>query len=171
MSENNQKPWLAKDGSLLPDEVLSLLSQNWSQETWDEYFETFEPKLKEKLGVSIDICTYAEQTILAEREITEESDGDPRYVLLDQAISRLTPSEQKVIRLYYWEDLTETKIGARLRITRSSVHTLKGRAIVKLREFLSPFLPILQRDRSHRFKETDSYEAETIPFSSKSFVA
>jgi RNA polymerase sigma factor for flagellar operon FliA len=53
--------------------------------------------------------------------------------LLEQAISELPEKEQRVLALYYYEELTMKKVGAALGIGESRVSQIHSLAMVRLR--------------------------------------
>ena len=57
------------------------------------------------------------------------------------AIASLPPREQKVIGLYYYGEATMKQIGAEIGVNESRVSQLHARAIRRLREALSTFVP------------------------------
>lgn len=59
-----------------------------------------------------------------------------RAAIIEDGIAQLDERQQKVIRLYYWENLTDKQIAAKLHLTLSNTTKLRQRAIVKLRRWL-----------------------------------
>ena len=56
--------------------------------------------------------------------------------MIEDGIAQLDERQQKVIRLYYWEDLTDKQIAAKLHLTLSNTTKLRQRALDKLRGWL-----------------------------------
>jgi RNA polymerase sigma factor FliA len=59
-----------------------------------------------------------------------------RAIFLLQAISYLTPREQEIIQLYYWQDQPHEEIAQTLGLTAGNVKKIRQRAINKLRKRL-----------------------------------
>ena len=80
-----------------------------------------------------------------EEDLTDHISGKPEETplfqclrseakrLIEQAISELPEKEQRVLVLYYYEDLTMKKVGAALGIGESRVSQIHSLAIVRLR--------------------------------------
>jgi RNA polymerase sigma factor FliA len=54
--------------------------------------------------------------------------------LLRRALARLPERDQRILRLYYTENLTLARIGRELGVTESRVSQLRSRAVVRLRQ-------------------------------------
>jgi RNA polymerase sigma factor (sigma-70 family) len=59
-----------------------------------------------------------------------------RVAMIHDALSHLSKSEPEIIHLYYWEDLPDKEIAARLGLTVSNVTKIRQRALDKLRKRL-----------------------------------
>ncbi len=57
--------------------------------------------------------------------------------LLEQAVSELPEKEQRVLALYYYEELTKKEVGAALGIGESRVSQIHSLAMVRLRARLN----------------------------------
>ncbi|MEN3334463.1 MAG: polymerase sigma factor FliA [Blastocatellia bacterium] len=62
--------------------------------------------------------------------------GQERAAMIYEALAHLNEREQGIIRFYYWEDLPDKEIAARLGLTVSSVTKTRQRAIDRLRKRL-----------------------------------
>jgi RNA polymerase sigma factor FliA len=69
--------------------------------------------------------------------------------LLAKAIAELPEKEQRVLSLYYYEELTMKEVGAILGIGESRVSQIHSLAMVRLRAQLSCLDPEQQRTRAH----------------------
>ena len=58
-------------------------------------------------------------------------------LMLEQAIGRLTPREQLIVRLRFVEDLTQAEIGERIGVTQMQVSRLLAKVIARLRTMLT----------------------------------
>ncbi|MBP5197630.1 MAG: FliA/WhiG family RNA polymerase sigma factor [Lachnospiraceae bacterium] len=63
--------------------------------------------------------------------------------MLGEALETLTEKEQKVITLYYYEDLTLKEISNILEVSESRVSQLHTRALQKMKSKLGPYMDIL----------------------------
>jgi RNA polymerase sigma factor for flagellar operon FliA len=78
------------------------------------------------------------------------SEGPEEYVdrmelqqMLADAISKLTEKEQKVVALYYYEDLTLKEISVIMGVTESRVSQIHSRAVEKMKLKLGKFKSLL----------------------------
>lgn len=67
---------------------------------------------------------------------TTEAPQPERTISLLQALAHLHPREQKIISLYYWEDLPHEQIARKLGLTLSNSIKIRQRALDKLRKRL-----------------------------------
>ena len=65
--------------------------------------------------------------------------------MLAEALKLLTEKEQKVITLYYYEELTLKEISAVLEVSESRVSQLHTRALQKMKAKLGPYMGILDK--------------------------
>ena len=80
--------------------------------------------------------------------LDEEEENDPFYNIslkelkriLSEVLKELTPKEQLVISLYYYEELTLKEIGEVLGLTESRICQLHNHVLLKLRAKLKRFL-------------------------------
>jgi RNA polymerase sigma factor FliA len=59
--------------------------------------------------------------------------------VIAQALSALTPKEQKVVALYYYHELTLKEIAAILNLTESRISQIHAKAIIRLRSKLRAY--------------------------------
>jgi RNA polymerase sigma-70 factor (ECF subfamily) len=69
-------------------------------------------------------------------------------MLLNQALGRLSPMEQAVLRDKYMEDRSARQIGKTLKISEKAVHSLLYRARIALREKLIQLAPHFSEEQS-----------------------
>lgn len=74
-----------------------------------------------------------------EREFAEREEKQEIKVKVQAAIAKLTPRQQEIVRLYYYEEKTQDEIASQLGISRTTVETLLGRILLKLKKFLTNF--------------------------------
>jgi len=127
------RPWIKSDGRVLCDEALKKASRSWNSKTWEDYLHWFERPRKENLinPESYDVhCDERTEPIYSEFGFK----SDPllqKYV--EGLISQLSEVEENVIRLYFFEGLTEAQIATQLKRSFAGVHLIKKRAISRLR--------------------------------------
>jgi RNA polymerase sigma-70 factor (ECF subfamily) len=69
-------------------------------------------------------------------------------MLLNQALGRLSPTEQAVLRDKYMEDRSARQIGKTLKISEKAVHSLLYRARIALREKLIQLAPHFNEEQT-----------------------
>lgn len=157
------KPWLNDDGSHKSDEEIKQDCSRWGPTVWEEYLQTLEPEEEEFLfdeaieceNYSIEEHTDYFQDLFSNREFP---------VLKNRLIGflrELTPKQQKVIKLIYWEDKKLREVAEIMNCGTSAVFDLKDRALKKLgKHFLKNIVPI---ERAPSKKATE--KAENLPIS------
>ena len=63
--------------------------------------------------------------------------------MLKDAMQLLTEKEQKVILLYYYEDLTLKEISRVLEVSESRISQLHTKALQKMKKKMGPYMNIL----------------------------
>ena len=58
------------------------------------------------------------------------------HVLLEQLLDTLSDKERKLIRLRYYEDMTQTQVAAELGISQVQVSRLEKKILLRLRQQL-----------------------------------
>ena len=66
------------------------------------------------------------------------------YQMLGEAMALLTEKEQRIIELYYYQELTLKEIASILEVSESRISQLHTRAIGKMRTKLGPYMGIFQ---------------------------
>ena len=74
------------------------------------------------------------EEVIAETELKQ---------MLKDAMQLLTEKEQKVILLYYYEDLTLKEIGRVLEVSESRISQLHTKALQKMKKKMGPYMNIL----------------------------
>jgi RNA polymerase sigma-B factor len=67
-------------------------------------------------------------------QVDEEIEKFDRRGRLADALSALSPRERKVIELRFFDNLSQTQVAERLKISQMHVSRLQQRALAKLRE-------------------------------------
>ena len=66
--------------------------------------------------------------------------------MLEEALELLTEKENKVVLMYYYEELTLKEISEVLGVSESRVSQLHTKAIVKMRKRMGNYLGILTKE-------------------------
>ena len=116
---------LAKELDISSDEL-----ENWQMQTQigglvslDEYMEQGEGKLENQVSEA-----YVQPERIVEQQELKK--------ILAQTLKELTEKEQKVIYLYYFEELTLKEISAILEVSESRISQLHTKALQKMRQKL-----------------------------------
>lgn len=135
--QNNQsRPWLSKDGSMLSDAEIKVISQNWSAETWEQFLsETVE----KESSYQRDLPAFVSPTALdCFSETIWEGNTSDRMDDVAKGLRRicrdsLTPRQQHIVRATFWRGLSERQIADVLDVSRSTVRTQKLRSFEKIK--------------------------------------
>ena len=103
----------------------------------DDYLEQGSDLVADKSGSKLGISGFEQPEEAVEKEELKES--------LAVAIEGLTEKEQKVIALYYYEELTLKEISRVLSVSESRVSQLHTKALTKLKEKLGDYIDIFTR--------------------------
>lgn len=119
-----------------------------------EYKLSREPKISEiaqALGVSCEEIITAQNAMQPTVSLTTESDSAQaetdipvvshetfleNRILLDNAISKLEPQEQAIIKFRYFEQLTQSETAKKLSMTQVSVSRAEKKILYKLRSLI-----------------------------------
>jgi len=74
--------------------------------------------------------------LVLDRIAVQEAEGVLERVALRQALDRLPPRERQVLKLRFFEDLTQTEIAGRLGVSQGQVSRLERHALRLIREHL-----------------------------------
>ncbi|OQP59380.1 RNA polymerase sigma factor [Niastella populi] len=140
---------LLEDQQAAEDATQEALVKMWT--TPDERFIT-EQDVRDYLFIvarnkCIDICRKNKRYKAKLRELRHNNNFEDPMVLLawqeaeiinelHKAISRLTPEEAAVIKLWFWHDRNNSEISSTLNISPSTLYRRKKSAIDKLRKML-----------------------------------
>lgn len=92
------------------------------------------PSLDSELGGEEDESHTSLVDYLGEDDQTFEAVG--LKARLDQAISKLAPREQAIIKLRFFKSISQTEVAKRLGISQMHVSRLQHRALARLREIM-----------------------------------
>ena len=148
---NQDKPWLDQKGHALSDVELKLISKDWTQEIWEKYLDSIDVTLSDR---QIGIQKY---DVLAESmphtcfEFSQTDADDETKDKIAKVLLKLSPQQQKIIKMIFWEGRSERFIANELRVSRYTIKTLKKRSLRKLAELLkqvSPISPLVRGKKS-----------------------
>ena len=103
----------------------------------DDYLEQGSDLVADSSGSKLGISSFEQPEEAVEKEELKVS--------LAAAIEELTEKEQKVIALYYYEELTLKEISQVLSVSESRVSQLHTKALTKLKEKLGDYMDIFTR--------------------------
>lgn len=135
------KPWLDSKGRLKSDKEIETLGQSWSATTWDEYLKATESNSSAQDNITasffcMDSDTAVNGHILLEylRNINEFESLEEH---LSYALKFLTPRERKILKMKYWQGLSQAQISRKLKISECSVSNTRNRGLKKLKKGLA----------------------------------
>ena len=103
----------------------------------DDYLEQGSDLVADNSGSKLGISSFEQPDEAIEKEELKES--------LASAIEGLTDKEQKVIALYYYEELTLKEISQVLSVSESRISQLHTKALTKLKEKLGDYMDVFTR--------------------------
>ncbi len=136
--KKKSEPWQDRQGQTLPVPVLELVSQRWSQDTWERYLASLEGSRGESLlEKPQEIEQFSEYpTIwdcLGNDQICRKEQIESEVA---EALKLLTEREKEVLQLIFWEGSSLGQAALCLNLSRSSVREYRNRALIKLHDFL-----------------------------------
>ncbi len=117
-------------------------SKSWSKKQWEKHLEENEPleeMREDPLPENFDEIISEEFGMWKGKEKSLTKNIDLENICIN-AINKLTRKQKIVIKLTFYEGLTQKQIAEKLGVSRSSVKTIKHQSLQKLRRFLSPKL-------------------------------
>lgn len=129
-----QMPWLDDRGAAIPTEQLKHISKAWNSETWEAYLQFMERPRREALIPERQFDEIAEAQTESIFYHFDNTTSDVDKMLCENLLSELSQREATILRLIYFEGLTERKIAAQQNISNSEVNKIKKRALQKLQD-------------------------------------
>ena len=136
-NESTKKPWINDDGSEKTTGEIKKMSKKWTQEDWEEYLSDQESSLRE---------SYLDDPTLYERNLSAENYaglifGIAEYstmgrVAINVTLAQLTKQQNDVLRLTFWEGMTQRGIEKELGITRASVRYALSTGLQKIKKII-----------------------------------
>jgi|GEM_PF-2739409 len=116
------------------DEDLIRTSKEWNPTQWEEHLTTLEGYQRELLIDDPDFADYMSQDEYDQKylELLKKDSFPHLETALLKGVKTLTPEQQQVIQLYFWENLSLSQIANQLGITKPSVQARKNKALARL---------------------------------------
>ena len=132
------RPWTDSRGRKLRDSSLKIRSRSWSPATWEEYLSSLDSPETESLLPNFDrlLHQYGVQNAVDPSESYFESEVNNNSTEIRQAMRKLTRKERRVIRLLYWNGLTDGEIATKLKLAKTTVQATRRRALKKMEKEL-----------------------------------
>ncbi len=145
MQASVQKSKLQHD----PLHEIRIESQSWSQKEWEKHLSKLETSLSESLISKNQYLKLSETNNISGHFRSGNYNQEHRYrINIKRARKTLTKREDKIIELYFYEDLVVVDIATKLKLNKFSVYTYKRRALAKIKKSLLSqsdfFLPNLK---------------------------
>lgn len=131
-SVHSEKPWLNEKGHVLSERDLKEASKGWDQETWEKYLNSLDGTLSEQQLKPYEYDYLAENAELTCWDLSQTSADNEVKAFVANLLKNLTPRQQRIIQMNFWEGRSEHYIAEELRISRSTIYVLKKRILRKL---------------------------------------
>ena len=140
------RPWLDRMGMILSDSAIRGVSKKWSPEIWERFLlETVEGSnsyCREEVLSRGEYLNRLDQMTDSMWECALNEESDSKADLVRRLIRDfLSPRQQQIIRLVFWDGLNDRAIAAMLNISRSNVAAQKRRSFKKLKGLLEKRMP------------------------------
>ncbi len=130
----------ASDEEIAKELNISIVElENWQNQTLNMSLISLDEYMEQGSEARMD--SRASQTFDEPERVIEKQE---LKVILEKALSNLTENEQKVIALYYYEELTLKEISNVLEVSESRISQLHTKALSKLRLKLGSNVELLQ---------------------------
>ncbi len=153
--KNQDKPWLDCKGHVISDEELKAISKDWDQLIWEKYLESLDVTLSDRQPRPCDYDEMAEKMEHTCFEFSQTDADDETKDKITQLFRQLSPQQQKILKMIFWEGRSERFIAQNLRVSRYTIKTLKKRSLKKLSALLKQVSPIspLMRGKEYSLKQ------------------
>ena len=130
-------PWLDRRGRMPTNEKLKTVSKNWDGSTWENYLgwqdgisceSMISPQKYERLKESMEHSIF-------EPSLNATEDLPSNKLDLTMLLHRLTTRQRQIIKLVFWESLSDREIAKQLSISRGTVQDLRERSLQKLKNW------------------------------------
>ncbi len=120
-----------------PHQRLKIKSEKWTLLEWEGHLQSLESSLKESLISQNQYKVLSETRSISGHFNNYTNTPKHRYSKnIKRARRSLTKREDKIIDLYFYQDIAIKDIAKRLRISRFSAYTYKRRALAKIKKSL-----------------------------------
>lgn len=136
ISVHAEKPWLNEKGHTLCEHDLREVSKNWDQTTWERYLNSLDGTLSDQQLKPYEYDHLAENAETTCWDLSQSSADDETKKFIENLLRHLTPQQQRIIQMNFWEGRSERYIANELRISRSTIYVLKKRILRKLARHL-----------------------------------
>ncbi|HLE11350.1 MAG: hypothetical protein A2504_16860 [Bdellovibrionales bacterium RIFOXYD12_FULL_39_22] len=126
------RPWLDQKGKPIGNDKLKIISKDWDQSMWEKYLSWYETPSKEILIHHRTYDALAEQMEESVFALSASGADDELKVFVRKLVSKLTPKQQRVIHMIYWDGKSEREIATELNLSRIAISKLKKRAFRKI---------------------------------------
>lgn len=150
-SVHSEKPWLNKKGHALSEHDLKEVSKDWDQETWEKYLNSLDATLSDQQLKPYEYDYLAENAELTCWDLSQSSADNEAKDFVANLLKLLTPQQQIIIQMNFWEGRSERYIAEELRVSRNTVKTLKKRVLRRLARHLkrvSPISPLVKEEEN-----------------------
>lgn len=110
--------------------------KNWTPADWENYLSEIEVGLKEALISQVTYQRCLENQTESLFALSEHDCPKELRDMVRKAMQTLSANQNKIIKLVFWNRLSEREIATQMGISRSSVKTTKARALKKLKPLL-----------------------------------
>jgi len=146
-SAPEQKPWLNPNGKVRGKKEIREISRQWSVETWEEYLRATEKQHEvHVLDDPADVDNFSKDYFKMMFSMSEDKTFPRLQRAVLQALKELTPREQDVLHMTFWDRMSTRKIAEKLNISRIATRTYLKRGKQKIREIIEK--KILQKNQT-----------------------
>lgn len=131
--EESKKPWLGEDGKPMTTDELRKACKTWRGDSWEEYLQWYEPLAKEDENEDL----IGNIDALLQKSPNKQTYADLLHVKGRDSLKRfiarcmdekLSQRQSKVIRNYYFQNLTLRQISRKLNLPPTTVYRLREEA-------------------------------------------
>lgn len=140
ISNHSDKPWLNEKGHYLSDSKLKLVSKKWDTKTWNAYLDSLDTTISEQQLSPAYYDDKAEEMESTWEQAQSDADQDTKDFITN-LLKTLTPQQNKIITMIFWEAKSESIIADELKISRYTVKTVKARTLKLLSKKIKKVSP------------------------------
>lgn len=129
---HSTKPWLNSKGHPLEEHEIKEVSKSWDQRTWERYLDSLNGTLSDQQLKPYEYDYLSENMSSTCWDLSQSNADDETKDFVAGLLKTLTPLQQKIIQMNFWEGRSEHSIAQELRVSRTTVQTIKKRIFRKL---------------------------------------